>query len=160
MRVCTNDDDLRIRSSMESRLHLLAQQLQRAHDPLVRNEAAAVQFGEDTAEAELLSKLRETIGDHLRRAKDGPALPRFVISHRLQPVGPLDPPRGVENAGAICRFFEPRPQIAVELHQALFGVGERLLDGVADVDRGAQIYFALAGMTGGLPSTAIDLQIG
>src|SRR5712664_3257191 len=92
--------------SMEPRLDFFAEQLQRAHHPFVRNEAAAVEFGEDAAEAELLSKLRETVGDHLGRAEDGPAAPRLVISHSLQPLGALDPPGGVENAGAICRFFE------------------------------------------------------
>ena len=86
---------------MEARLHLLAQQLQRTHDPFVRNEPTAVQFGKDTAETELLLQPGQTIKDHVRRADDRPAAQRLVVSDRLQPLGALDASRRVEDAGAI-----------------------------------------------------------
>src|ERR1700680_3795322 len=113
----------------------------------MRDQPAGVEFGEDSGQAEPFLESRKTVGDHFRSADDSPTAPRLVPSNRLQPMGALDAPRGVENPGAVRRLFEPRAEIAVELHQALLGVGERLVDRVADIDRGAQIDFTVAGVT-------------
>src|SRR6516164_9005906 len=145
---------------MKPRLYLLAQQLHRAHDSLVRDQTAGVEFSENPGEAELISEAREIVGDDFRSADDRAAAARLVPGEVLQPVGPLDPPCSVKDAGAVSRFLEARTQVAVEIHQAFLGVRERLLDRVADIDRGAQIHLAVAGMTGGLPGITIDLQIG
>ena len=126
----------------------------------MRDQAAGVEFGEDAGQAEPVPKPCEIIGDHFRRADDRPASPRLVPRDRLEPLGALDPSGGVEYAGAIGRLFEACTQVAVKIHQALFGVGECLVDGVADIDRGAQIHFTFAGVTGGFPCVTIDLQIG
>src|SRR5260370_31854331 len=116
----------------------------------MRDQAACVELGEDAAEAELIPQALEIISDDLRRADDGPAAPRFVPGQRLQPLGSLDPPRGVEDAGAVRRFFQPRAQVALETHQALFGARKRLFDGISDIDLGAQINLAVARVTRGL----------
>src|SRR5271169_1186179 len=123
------------------------------------DQAAGVEFGEDAGQAEPIPKPCEVIGDHFRRADDRPAPPRLVPRDRLEPLGALDPPRGIEYAGAIRRLFEPCTQVAVEMHQAIFGVGECLVDGVADIDRGAQIDLTFTGVTGRFPGVTIDLQI-
>src|SRR5271167_5251769 len=88
--------DLLICGSMEPWLHLLAQQLHRVHNAFVRDQAAGVEFGEDAGEAELLPEAREIVGDDLRRADDRAAAPRLIPGERLQPLGALDPPRGVK----------------------------------------------------------------
>ena len=117
-----NGDAFIVSGSMEARLNLLTQQLKRAQHSLVRDEASAIHFREDTGETEFLSQALESIGDHLWRADNGFAAQCIVIGDGLQPLATLDPPCGVGDAGTICRFFEPSAQIAVEMHQALFGV--------------------------------------
>src|SRR5437870_13900621 len=124
---------------MQARLHLLAQQLQRAHHPLMRNNPAAIHFSEDAGETELLPQPLQTIGDHLRRADDGLAAQRLVIADGLETLATLDPPCGVSDAGTACRFLEPGAQVAVEVHEALFGVRARLFGSVADIYGRAQI---------------------
>src|SRR6516164_6255362 len=151
--------DPRTCGSMEPRLHLLAQQLHRAHDPLVRDQASGVELGEDAGEAELISEARKIVGDNFRGADDRAAATCLLPGEVLQPLGALDPPRGVKDAGAVGRFFEPRTQIAVEIHQALLGVGKRLFEGVSDIHRSAQIDLALARVAGGLPGLAVGVQI-
>src|SRR5215469_3997946 len=145
--------------SMKPRLHLLAKQLHRAHNPLVRDQTAGVELSENTGEAELISEAREIVGDDFRRADDRPAAARLVPGEALQPLGALNPPCGVKDAGAVSRFLEARPQIAVEIHQAFLGVGERLFEGVTDIDRGAQVDLALARVSCTFPGLAVCLQI-
>src|SRR6516165_4127118 len=113
--------------STQSRLHLLAQQLHRAHNPLVRDQAAGVEFGEDAGKSELIPQAREVVGDDLRCADDRPAAPRFVPGQRLQALGALYSPLRVEDAGAIGGFFEPGAEIAVKVHQAFLRIGEGLV---------------------------------
>src|SRR6516165_4307902 len=144
---------------MEPRLHLLAQQLHRAYDPLVRDQAAGVELGENAGETELISEAREIVGDDFRGADDRTAAPRLVPGEALQPLSALDPPRGVENTGAVSRFLEARTQIAVEIHQAFLGIRECLLGGVSDIDRGAQVDLALARVPSSFPGLAIGVQI-
>ena len=76
----------------------------------MRDQAAGVELGEDAGKAETLLESSETIGDDFRRADDSSAAPRLVPRDRLQPLGALDPPRGIEDAGAVRRFFEPRTE--------------------------------------------------
>jgi hypothetical protein len=40
--------------------------------------------------------------------------------------------------------FEPDAQIAIQLHEVLFGAGARFFDGVADANRGTQIHFIVS----------------
>src|SRR5215831_3929507 len=87
------------------------------------------------------------------------AAPRLVPGEALQPLGALNPPCGVKDAGAVSRFLEARTQIAVEIHQAFPGVGERLFEGVSDIDRGAQVDLALAQVSRSFPGLAIGVQI-
>src|SRR5215471_1396009 len=154
-----DEDRVARRLSMKPRLHLLAKQLHRAHNPLVRDQAAGVELGENAGEAELISEARKIVGDDLRRADDRPAAPRLVPGEVLEPLGALDPPCGVKDAGAVSRFLEARTQIAVEIHQAFLGVGERLFEGVSDIDRGAQVDLALAQVSRSFPGLAIGVQI-
>src|SRR5215471_5226880 len=144
---------------MKSRLDLLAKQLHRAHDPLMRDQTASVELSENAGEAELISEAREIVGDDFRRADDRPATPRLVPGEALQPMGTLNPPCGVKDSGAVSRFLEARTQIAVEIHQAFLGVGERLFEGVSDIDRGAQVDLALALVSRTFPGLAVCLQI-
>ena len=43
---------------VKPRLHLFAEQLERAHHPVMRDFSAAIQFGEDAVEADLFLALR------------------------------------------------------------------------------------------------------
>src|SRR5215831_20678824 len=63
-------------------LNLLAQELHRPHDLLVRDQTAGVELGENAGEAELVPQPRETIGDHLRCADDRPGATRLVPAKR------------------------------------------------------------------------------
>src|ERR1700751_1971583 len=83
-------DRRRIYGSMQSRLHLLAQQLHRAHDALVRDQASGVELGENAGEAKLISKAREIVGDNFRGADDRAAATCLLPSEVLQPLGALD----------------------------------------------------------------------
>src|SRR6516225_10823754 len=77
---------------MQPRLHLLAQQLHRAHDPLVRDQATRVELGENSGELELISQAREIVGDDFRGADNRTAATCLVPGEVLQPLGALDPP--------------------------------------------------------------------
>src|SRR6516162_6635522 len=125
----------------------------------MRDQTAGVELSENAGEAELISEAREIVGDDLRRADDRAATPRLVPGEALQPLGTLDPPCGVKDAGAVSRFLEARTQIAIEIHQAFLGVGERLFEGVSDVDRRAQVNLALARVPRTFPGLAVGLQI-
>src|SRR5271170_549807 len=67
-------------SSMKSRLDLLAQQLHRSHHPLVRDQPAGVEFGENAGHAKLVSETREIISHHFRSADNGPPAPHLIPS--------------------------------------------------------------------------------
>lgn len=68
---------------MQARLNLLAQELHRPHDLLVRNQTAGVELSENTGETELVPQSRKTIGDHFRCADDRPGALRLVPAKRL-----------------------------------------------------------------------------
>jgi len=50
------------RASIEARHHLLAQELQRSHHPVVGDLGAAIHLAQDAVEPELFVQLEETVG--------------------------------------------------------------------------------------------------
>jgi hypothetical protein len=60
------DVSLQRQRLMQARLHLLASELHRSDDPVMRDQAAGVEFGEDAGQAEPIPKPCEVIGDHSR----------------------------------------------------------------------------------------------
>src|ERR1700687_4133900 len=52
----------------KARHHLLTQEPERVQHPLMRNEAAAIEFGQDAVEADLLLQPAQLVGGARRRA--------------------------------------------------------------------------------------------
>src|SRR5213076_1709323 len=71
------------RGSMEPRLDLLAHQPQRVQHPGLRDLAAAVQFGEDAVETDLLLDLAQPRREAVRFVDQELRRERFVIGERL-----------------------------------------------------------------------------
>src|SRR3984893_19370247 len=76
---------------MAPRLALLAPQPQRVQDPGLRNLAAAVQFGEDAVEADLLLDLAQPRGEAVGLVDQELRRERLVIGQRLEPLDPAHP---------------------------------------------------------------------
>src|SRR5204863_5932886 len=71
--------------SVKVRLHLLAQELQRFHDALMRDLCAAIHLAQYAVEAKRLLQSHQAICHPLGRADDDLVAQRFVIGDRLQP---------------------------------------------------------------------------
>src|SRR5487761_1419391 len=57
------------------------------------------------------------------------------------------------------RSLEPLAEIAIEIHDALFGLLAGLLRSLGDIDRGAQKHLAFARMAGRLVGFAISADV-
>lgn len=74
----------------ELRRHLFAQQPDRVHHTLVRNAPAAVQFGEDPVEPQLLLYAAQPRGKALGGSADHLDAQRVLAGQTAQPLGPSD----------------------------------------------------------------------
>src|SRR5918911_2841728 len=113
-------------SSAELRHNLLAQQADRVQHPLVRDQAAAIEFGQDAVEADLFAQFLEAAADALRRADQHVALKRVGIGQVAQSFGAVDE---ILSAGSPRRLGDQLILQPVEMGDALLGLGARLLLG-------------------------------
>src|SRR5205823_6598128 len=74
------------RVSVEAGGDFLTEQLQRFHDPLVRNLGAAIHLAQDAVEPELLLQFLQTIGYPPGRADDQLLAQRIFVGDVLQPA--------------------------------------------------------------------------
>src|SRR5713226_3661205 len=83
---------------------------------------AAVQFGEDAVEANLLLDLAQPRGEAMGLVNQDLRRERLVIGQRLEPLDPAQPLRRDLAAGAPCRIAPELGLIAEKAHQALLGL--------------------------------------
>ena len=74
----------------QPRFYLFAQEFEGAHDLLMRNEAAAIEFGQDAVEADLLLQLAQLLADALGCADQHIAAQHIGIGQRAQAFGAVD----------------------------------------------------------------------
>src|SRR5260370_41827612 len=104
----------------------------------MRDSGAAIHFGEDAVEADLLLQSHQPVGYLVRRADDDLVAQRFVVADGLQPAAPRRAVLDGAPAGAGRRILETLAEVPVEIHDALFGLRAGLLGGLRDIDRTAQ----------------------
>src|SRR6266404_1587117 len=144
---------------MKLRLDLLAQQLQRLHHLLIRDLGAAIHLGQDPVEAELLLQPHQPVGDPLGRADNDLVAQGLVIGDGLQPASAGGAVLDRADTGAGRRILEPLAEVAVEKHDALFGLVASLFLGLGDINRSPQKHLALARVASLFPRRAIGLDV-
>src|SRR5579864_6226241 len=123
---------------MEARLDLFAEELEGVHDAVMRDFSAAIEFGEDAVEADLLLHFLEPCGETVGGAADDLGRQRLVESQRLQP---LDPPQPVDRnltAGAPGRVATELGLISEKAHQTVLEFGAGALLSVGEIGRDAR----------------------
>src|SRR5260370_38176153 len=119
----------------------------------MRDLGAAIHFGQDAVEAELLLQSLQPVGYLLGCADDDLVAQRLVISDGLQPAAARGAVLDRAHTGAVRRVLEPLPEIAIEVHDAFFRLRAGLRGRLGDIDRRPQENLALARMPRALPAS-------
>ena len=130
---------------VEARRDFLAEQAQGIHHKLMRNEAAGVEFCQDTVKPDLLAQPLQFFGHLIGCANNHLVAQRILVADALQALASLGSLLYGARSRQACRSLELFADGAKEMHDAFFRLASCSLDGFSKVNRHAQIDLACAG---------------
>ena len=125
----------------------------------MRDQPAAIQFGEDAGEPDLGLQRFELVGDGLGRADQHIGPQRVFIGPGAQIVHPAHAPCRGLGIDQLCRPFEQIRLLVVEMHDAVPGLGAGAFLGRGDVGRGRDIDLPAARMASRFPGLVIEADL-
>ena len=125
----------------------------------MRNEAAAIELGENAGEADFPAQGLQAFGNRLGGADQCMIAQAILITQAAQLVDAAHAPGGGFRVDQPRRAFEQVRLLVVEMHDAFPGFGAGALLSLGNIGRRRDEDLAAAGMAGFFPGVVICLDL-